>query len=57
MSAMTELRLETFEMLFLRILHLLAHHPDFATTQEALPDIAKYVAERAISSRRVESFF
>ena len=37
----TEIRLDTFEMLFLRILHLLAHHPDFAISEEALPDIAK----------------
>jgi len=38
-----QLRMEHFEMIFLRLLHLLAHHPDFALTEEALPDIAKYI--------------
>lgn len=33
--------LEHFEMIFLRLLHLLAHHPDFQLTEEAIPDIAK----------------
>lgn len=33
--------LEYFEMVFLRLLHLLAHHPDFQLTEEAIPDIAK----------------
>jgi sister chromatid cohesion protein PDS5 len=36
-----ELRLDSFEMIFIRVLHLLAHHPDFAVTEESLPDIAK----------------
>lgn len=40
-STTVELRLESFEMIFIRVLHLLAHHPDFAVTEEALPDIAK----------------
>jgi len=29
-------------MMLVRLLHLLAHHPDFAITQETFPDIAKY---------------
>lgn len=29
-------------MIFIRLLHLLAHHPDFQLTEEAIPDIAKY---------------
>ncbi|CAL1708691.1 unnamed protein product [Somion occarium] len=37
------LRLAAFEMNFVRILHLLAHHPDFAVTSDSLPDIAKYI--------------
>ena len=37
----TEQRLEHFEMNFIRFLHLLAHHPDFQLTEEAMPDIAK----------------
>ena len=39
----TDLRLENFEMFFIRLLHLLAHHPDFAITEEAIQDIAKSV--------------
>jgi hypothetical protein len=31
-----------FEMIFVRFLHLLAHHPDFSLTQESVPDMAKY---------------
>lgn len=31
-----------YEMIFIQFLHLLAHHPDFAITQESLPDMAKY---------------
>jgi hypothetical protein len=31
-----------YEMIFVQFLHLLAHHPDFAITQESLPDMAKY---------------
>ncbi|KAI0689173.1 armadillo-type protein [Cytidiella melzeri] len=38
-----QMRLDTFEMIFIRLLHLLAHHPDFAITEDALPDIAKYI--------------
>ncbi|PIL27726.1 hypothetical protein GSI_10879 [Ganoderma sinense ZZ0214-1] len=36
-------RLERFEHSFIRLLHLLAHHPDFRVEQEYLPDIAKYI--------------
>ncbi|CAE6417041.1 unnamed protein product [Rhizoctonia solani] len=38
-----ELRVQHFDMLFIRLLHLLAHHPDFAVTTEGLQDMAKYV--------------
>lgn len=30
-------------MNFIRFLHLIAHHPDFAVSEESLPDIAKSV--------------
>ncbi|KAJ7487778.1 armadillo-type protein [Mycena latifolia] len=36
-------RVQNMEMMFIRLLHLLAHHPDFATSQEELLDIAKYI--------------
>ncbi|CAE6540975.1 unnamed protein product [Rhizoctonia solani] len=38
-----ELRVQHFDMLFIRLLHLLAHHPDFAVTTEGLQDMAKYL--------------
>lgn len=34
-------RLSRFEHNFIRLLHLLAHHPDFHVDQESLPDNAK----------------
>lgn len=37
----TELRLQNLEMTFVRLLHLLAHHPDYALDEEAIQDIAK----------------
>ncbi|KAI0938430.1 hypothetical protein AcW1_001836 [Taiwanofungus camphoratus] len=37
------IRLANFEMIFVRLLHLLAHHPDFSVAEENLPDIAKYI--------------
>ncbi|PFH47385.1 hypothetical protein AMATHDRAFT_152196 [Amanita thiersii Skay4041] len=37
------LRVEHLEMMFIRLLHLLAHHPDFSPTPEDLMDIARYV--------------
>ncbi|KZV76642.1 hypothetical protein PENSPDRAFT_598127 [Peniophora sp. CONT] len=37
------LRLQALELPFARLLHLLAHHPDFGLTEESLPDIAKYI--------------
>ncbi|CCM05112.1 uncharacterized protein FIBRA_07319 [Fibroporia radiculosa] len=37
------IRLNYFETAFIRFLHLLAHHPDFAVTEDNLPDIAKYI--------------
>ncbi|KAJ4463966.1 armadillo-type protein [Lentinula edodes] len=39
----SDLRTENLEFVFIRLLHLLAHHPDFATSQSELQDIAKYV--------------
>ncbi|KIK70195.1 hypothetical protein GYMLUDRAFT_150761 [Collybiopsis luxurians FD-317 M1] len=38
-----DLRTQNFEYVFIRFLHLLAHHPDYATSQSELLDIAKYV--------------
>lgn len=37
------LKLQSLEMTFIRLLHLLAHHPDFALTEENISDIAKCV--------------
>lgn len=37
------LKVEYSEAIFIRFLHLLAHHPDFAVSHEQLLDIAKYV--------------
>jgi len=34
------LRLEHLEIVFLRLLHLLAHHPDFGVSQEEFLDMA-----------------
>ncbi|KAJ7039761.1 armadillo-type protein [Mycena alexandri] len=36
-------RVQHMEMMFIRLLHLLAHHPDFATSQEEMLDMAKYI--------------
>ncbi|KAJ3576722.1 hypothetical protein NP233_g231 [Leucocoprinus birnbaumii] len=36
-------RVEYFELLFVRLLHTLAHHPDFSTEHEDLLDLAKYI--------------
>ncbi|CAK5272282.1 unnamed protein product [Mycena citricolor] len=36
-------RMKHLEMMFLRLLHLLAHHPDFATTVDEMVDTAKYI--------------
>ncbi|QRV81905.1 sister chromatid cohesion protein [Ceratobasidium sp. AG-Ba] len=38
-----EVRVQQFDMLFIRLLHLLAHHPDFSETGEGLQDMAKYI--------------
>ncbi|KDQ08190.1 hypothetical protein BOTBODRAFT_118968 [Botryobasidium botryosum FD-172 SS1] len=37
------LKVAHFEMMFIRLLHLLAHHPDFSNTPDNLQDIAKYI--------------
>ncbi|THH15253.1 hypothetical protein EW146_g5196 [Bondarzewia mesenterica] len=42
-NAPPAIKVENFEMIFIRFFHLLAHHPDFAVTPEALPDMAKYI--------------
>ena len=39
----TGLRLQQFEMAFPRLLHLLAHHPDFAMTHESAVGMSKFV--------------
>ncbi|KAJ6631101.1 armadillo-type protein [Mycena sp. CBHHK59/15] len=36
-------RVQHMEIIFIRLLHLLAHHPDFATSHEELIDIAAYI--------------
>lgn len=41
LTSLPEIRLDNFEMIFLRLLHLLAHHPDFSISDEGLPDMAK----------------
>ncbi|KAF8675027.1 Cohesin-associated protein pds5 [Rhizoctonia solani] len=42
-SQSAKLRVQHFDMLFIRLLHLLAHHPDFTVTTEGLQDMAKYI--------------
>ncbi|KAF8634850.1 hypothetical protein AX17_004098 [Amanita inopinata Kibby_2008] len=37
------MKIEHLEMMFIRLLHLLAHHPDFSISPEDMVDIAKYV--------------
>ncbi|KAF8624977.1 hypothetical protein AX15_005612 [Amanita polypyramis BW_CC] len=37
------IKIQHLEMTFIRLLHLLAHHPDFSTSPEDLMDIAKYI--------------
>ncbi|KAF8755429.1 Cohesin-associated protein pds5 [Rhizoctonia solani] len=39
-SQSAKLRVQHFDMLFIRLLHLLAHHPDFTVTTEGLQDMA-----------------
>ncbi|GJE86522.1 hypothetical protein PsYK624_026020 [Phanerochaete sordida] len=39
----TALRLQQFEMIFVRLIHVLAHHPDFSLSEEAIQDAAKYI--------------
>ena len=39
------MRVENLELLFIRLLHLLAHHPDFAKTQDELMDTARWVMQ------------
>jgi len=36
-------RVDQLEIIFIRLLHLLAHHPDFSTAHENLQEIAKYI--------------
>ncbi|KAH9990948.1 armadillo-type protein [Russula compacta] len=42
-AASPSVKMNHFEMIFVQFLHLLAHHPDFALTQESVPDMAKYI--------------
>jgi len=35
------MKVEHFEMIFIRLLHFLAHHPDFSASHEDHPDISK----------------
>ncbi|KAH9968243.1 armadillo-type protein [Russula dissimulans] len=42
-AAPPSIKMNHFEMIFVQFLHLLAHHPDFALTQESVPDMAKYI--------------
>jgi len=37
------LRVEHLELIFIRLLHLLAHHPDFGTSKEEILDAAIYI--------------
>ncbi|KAF4563796.1 hypothetical protein EYR36_003038 [Pleurotus pulmonarius] len=37
------LKVEHFELIFIRLLHLLAHHPDFSASNYALLDMAKHI--------------
>ena len=48
-NVLPAVRLERFEHSFIRLLHLLAHHPDFRVEQEYLPDIAKYTNSSSCS--------
>lgn len=41
-SRVVGLRLQQFEMVFPRLLHLLAHHPDFAMTHESVVEMSKF---------------
>ncbi|KAF8434558.1 cohesin-associated protein Pds5 [Boletus edulis BED1] len=36
-------RVDQLELIFIRLLHLLAHHPDFSTTHENIQEMAKYI--------------
>lgn len=38
---LTAARVEHLEVIFIRLLHLLAHHPDFSTAHENTQDMAK----------------
>lgn len=42
-NILSDVRTQDMELIFVRFLHLLAHHPDFGQNQEALTDMAKYV--------------
>jgi len=36
-------RVDQLEIIFIRLLHLLAHHPDFSTAHENMQEMAKYI--------------
>ncbi|KAL4078145.1 armadillo-type protein [Scleroderma yunnanense] len=49
-------RVEFLEVIFIRLLHLLAHHPDFSIAHENLQDMAKYVEfylDQVVSSENI----
>ena len=41
MLVLSEVRLENFEMIFIRLLHLLAHHPDFGLNEDGISQLVK----------------
>ena len=40
-AIVTDMKVSHFEMIFIRFLHLLAHHPDFAVEEEQIRGMAK----------------
>ncbi|KAF7975521.1 hypothetical protein HWV62_9337 [Athelia sp. TMB] len=38
-----EMKVDHFEAIFIRLLHLLAHHPDFSVSHESLTEFSKYI--------------
>ncbi|KAF7349279.1 Sister chromatid cohesion protein pds5 [Mycena sanguinolenta] len=50
-------RVQYMEMMFIRLLHLLAHHPDFAVSEEEMRDIAKGKTVRDADSQDSENLY
>ncbi|KAG8906739.1 hypothetical protein FRB99_006230 [Tulasnella sp. 403] len=38
-----DVKTSNFELIFIRLLHMLAHHPDFSTDVDGIRDMAKYI--------------